>query len=211
MYMEQSIEERLQRFFSTYRLFSYRKGENIYRPGDDFEQVGFVKSGFVRCFSVTEDGKEVTMNSFKPIFYLSLYGALCTKDSRYYFEALTEVEVWKAPKDAVIELLKSDPELSLILLKNTLALLDEGLSDASKGFDSYKKVASLIYSMTREGNKEITDFKVPHRLIASLIGISRETASIQIKKLEREGYIAQSDGFLKIIDREKFRAQFSLE
>ena len=73
----QIIEEKLGKFFQKYPLHHYKKGEILLRPGESCSSVCFIKSGYVRLFSETKNGKETTINllsqfsiyrSFLPIF-----------------------------------------------------------------------------------------------------------------------------------------------
>lgn len=214
------VEARLTSFFGNYRLGQYKKGELLFRPGDDFSSVYFVKSGYVRLFLNDEDGKEITINAFKPIFYLSLHYALSGGENRYFFEALTDVEMWKAPKQDVMNFIHGNNEVLCFLTERLLHVVDELMRHVEVAIsgDAYSKVATLIISLAKSSGKKLADskeieleFATTHRLIASLTGLSRETASIQIKKLEREGYINQSKSMLVINNIDKMEIDFAKE
>lgn len=213
-----SVQEKLLGFFEKYRPVSFKKGELLFRPGDDFNSIYFVKSGYVRLFTNDEDGKEITINVFKPVFYLSLYYAFKGAENRYFFEAMTEVEMWKAPKDEVIKFLGQDRDILFHITMKLLSTIEDLMKhvELTVSGDAYIKVASLIISMAKnngrsEGKKIYLEFATTHRLIASLTGLSRETASIQIKKLEREGYIQQNKGVIEINDFVKMESDFVRE
>lgn len=214
------VEARLTSFFGNYRLGQYKKGELLFRPGDDFSSVYFVKSGYVRLFLNDEDGKEITINAFKPIFYLSLRYALNGGENRYFFEALTDVEMWKAPKQDVIDFIHNNNEVLCFLTERLLHTVDELMRHVEVAIsgDAYSKVATLIISLAKSSGKTTEtknevemEFTTTHRLIASLTGLSRETASIQIKKLEREGYINQNKSLLVVNDLAKMELDFAKE
>ena len=209
------VEKKLIDFFSRHRQVEYKKGELIFRPGDDFSNVYFIKSGYVRLYLDDEDGKEITINVFKPVFYLSLHYALNEGENRYFFEALTDVEIWKAPKQEVIDFIKNDREILGFLTERLLKVVDELMRHVEVAIsgDAYTKVASLVISLAKSSGKQIDnkvemEFATTHRLIASLTGLSRETASIQIKKLEREGYIIQNKSLLVINDLKRMTDEF---
>lgn len=212
------VQNKLVEFFEKSRLGQYKKGELLFRPGDNFSNIYFIKSGYVRLFLNDDNGKEITINVFKPVFYLSLYYAIKNKENRYFFEALTDVEMWKAPKQEVLDFVSKDPDILAFLTERLLQIIDELMRDVEQSIsgDAYSKVATFIISLARSSGKQIgkkmkLEFKTTHRLIASLTGLSRETASIQIKKLEREGYISQSKSFLIINDSEKMESDFEKE
>ena len=58
-------------------------------------------------------------------------------------------------------------------------------------------------------NKITIDFHTTHQLIASMLGISRETASLQIKKMENNGLILQQANKIIINDAQKMIKEFA--
>ena len=215
--MNNNIEQKLIEFFEKYRLIEYKKGDVIFRPGDDFYSVSFVKDGYVRLFTQTKQGKEITINLFKPVFYLSLMFASNHKENNYFFEAITDVTLWKAPVEDVRLFLRNDPEVLEWLNDKLLKTLDEVLTNVGEttSGDSYSKVISIINSLASKFGKEDTDgitidFQTTHRVIASLAGISRETASLQIKKMENEGLLKQQNRRIVIPDIQKLQKISSL-
>ena len=165
-----------------------------------------------------EDGKEITINAFKPVFYLSLHYAMSGEENRYFFEALTDVEMWKAPKQEAIDFVWNNCDILGFLTGRLLQVVNDLMKHVEVAIsgDAYSKVATLIISLAKSSGKQIgkkieMEFTTTHRLIASLTGLSRETASIQIKKLEREGYIDQNKSLLVINDIEKMEMDFEKE
>ncbi len=209
--MDNNIEQKISDFFSKYRLIRFKKGEIIYRPGDEFSQVSFVKNGYVRLFTESKTGKEITINLFKPVFYLSLAYSINKKCNRYYFEAVTDVEIWKAPYEDVKKFLRSTPKIHEWLNSRLLNIIDELISNIGETIseDSYTKIARTILSFalkfSNNSNSSTIEFQTSHRIIASLVGISRETASVQIKKMENEGLIKQNNRRIIIPDIKKLQ------
>ena len=184
------MESQLIGFFKNYRLVRYGKGQLLFRPGDDFSNVYFIKSGYVRLFLYDQNGKEITVNIFNPVFFLSLYYSLNDAENCYFFETLTEVEIWKAPKEEVFYFINNNPNILRLLMKYLLMIIDDLMKNVEMAIsgDAYSKVANLIISLdnysNKKGNKKIEiKFATTHRLIASLTGLTRETVSIQIKEL----------------------------
>ncbi len=210
--MNEESKNKLVNFFGKYQLVKYRKGELILRPEENFPGIIFVKSGYIKAFRLTKDDKEVTLQLFKPIFYFSLINAITKCGNRHYFEAVSPVELWIAPVGETMEFVKSDEELSRGLLE---AILCEFV-DLTKNIelliagDAYGKVAGLIYYLAKRFGEESDDktqikFRITHRLVASLTGLTRETVTLQMIKLEREGYLINKNRQVYIEDMEKLR------
>jgi len=216
--MDKLIEQKLSSFFEKWRLLTYKKGEMIYRPGEVFNEVGFVKSGYVRLYVTTKEGKEITFNLFKPVFYLSLGYAKSGEENRYFFEAVTETEIWRAPKKETVEFIEGDRQIANWLNDKLLHKLGESLMtiETVNSGGSYNKIAAIILSLAKSfGRKRdgemVIDFETTHRVIASLAGVTRETASVQIKKLENEGLIRQTRDGLVVVNSEKLKERSAVE
>lgn len=197
--MDQNNLKKLEDFFSKHRLCSYKKGEIIYRPEDDPNHIAFIKSGYVRLFALSKEGEEMTINIFKPVFYFTLLFAMTKKPNRYYFEAITPVEMWKAPKEDVIAFIKSDPDLLFELSTNMLNGFQELLESIEflVSGNAYSKVASALLLLShrfgnRENNQITLDINPTHRELGTLTGVTRETVSVQIERLVKEGIITQN-------------------
>ena len=67
---------------------------------------------------------------------------------------------------------------------------------------------SLIFSLSDEfgvkkGNKVVIKFKITHKLIASITGLTRETVTLQMLKLEKEGLIDNNKREIVILNMKK--------
>lgn len=118
----------------------------------------------------------------------------------------------------VIDFIINNSDILAFLAERLFHIVDELMRDVEQSIsgDAYLKVATIIISLAKNsgkqvGNKVKLGFKTTHRLIASLTGLSRETASIQIKKLERENNINQNKSLLIINDFQKMESDFSKE
>lgn len=187
----------------------------IYHPNEAIEKVAFVKNGYVRLYNFDLDGKEITYSGFKPIFLMSYLFAKNKAINQYYFEALTDLEIWKAPINEFDLFLNDNPPLALEVINSCLMSLKEVLMswENSISGDAYKRVGKLLVALGRnygsknDGQVEI-NFKTTHHLIASMLGITRETASIQIKKLENDGWIIQTKNSIFINNPEEMIEEF---
>ncbi|MFA6007885.1 MAG: Crp/Fnr family transcriptional regulator [Candidatus Shapirobacteria bacterium] len=194
--MKEETKKRLMEFFSKYPLKKYKKGQIIYEPGDDFEGVIFVKNGYLRVYDVGKDGRETSIQLFKPLFYLSLINARTKIKNRHFIEAITPVEVWVAPKADYTELMAKNSSFYDEVANGFLEKFVDMTTYMSQliSGDAYSKVASLIHSLAEEfgavKNKKTTiKFKITHKMIASLTGLTRETVTLQMLKLEKDGLI----------------------
>jgi len=210
--MQESINKKLQNYFEKYPVLKYKKRQIILKPGDEIPFVGFIKSGYVRVYNVSENGQETTAQTIQPMFYFSMIYAATGEKNRYFFEAISPVEMWTAPKDKTMEWLRNDGELFSEVMKlflgNYLALT-ERLHLILSG-NAYTKVAGVLISLADKFGEKVNGvtvipFATPHRLIASMTGLTRETVTLQILKLEKQGLIENKGKRVGIKDVEKLK------
>lgn len=210
-----TLEKKLKSFLKQYKRFNYKPNEIIYYPGDHFSRTCFIESGYLRIYMIGENGKEITIDIVGPNIDLSFTFGLLDNKSNYYYQALTSVEVWCAPKKDFIQFIKNDKNLYFEMARDMLLTIKVFLQVNSyliSGNASIKVAVVLLmlaqkFGKTISRNNLLIEFNVPHWLIASFCGLARETVSIQMKKIERKGFIMQTKQGLIIKNIEKFKRE----
>jgi len=184
---------------------------------DTPQGVYYLKDGYVRLFSVSDLGKELSLNIFKPGSFFPMTWAIADVPNRYFFEALTDVAVLRMPKDEVVEFLKREPDILLDLTRRILVGLEATLARIQyliSGSASEKVAATILMLGKRFGkakNKKVAiTLRITHKDIANFAGLTRETASQEIKKLEEKGLIEQKHQHLLIRDVQKLQKESQL-
>ncbi|MBC5800450.1 MAG: Crp/Fnr family transcriptional regulator [Candidatus Eremiobacteraeota bacterium] len=172
----------------------------VFDQGDTTRLVYLVKRGKVRLARLTADGKEVT---------IAVLGAGDVFGEEALFEQATrttvaicmeETLVCTSKADDLFALLTSDPTLAL----NVAKVLSDRLGDASATMEdlAYANVSDRIMHvfvrLAGEHGIETADgialdVRLTHADIASLIGSTRETVSLEMADLMRSGRI-RNDG-----------------
>ena len=205
--MQNLDEEFFARFGKT---LEYKKNQLIIGPGGIPPGVFFVKSGFVRHYLISQEGKEITFNIFKPGAYFSMISALNNIPNIYYYESLTDVLLLRAPNDEVVKFVENNPEMLYDLAKRTLSGLDgiTRLTQALLTGNAEQQIASVLLVLTRRFGKTtnrgiIIDLPITHRIIGTLAGLSRESTSIELGKLEKAKIISQKNHLILVKDFKK--------
>ncbi len=115
----------------------------------------------------------------------------------YYFEALTPVEVGRAPRERVVNFIQDKPTLLFALMSELLEDYAEVLTRVEHLVfsDAYRRVVSiLLYIAKHFGTEQGKDGVIVHHRftqqdIATLVGVARETAGSELVKLEKKGLI----------------------
>jgi len=208
--------EILEQFFAKFNsVHFYKKGEIILRADENPPGVFFLKKGFIRLYSISPEGQEITFNVFKPDSFFSMMWAIGGSANAYFFEAMTAVEVWRAPKNKFLEFIKKEPEVLFDLTRRVLLGLNGLLTEIEYLLfgNANNKVASILFILAKrfgqkKNNGDITvQLPLTHKNIASLVGLTRETASLEIKKLENEKIITHRKRLLVIKNLKRLKKE----
>lgn len=194
-------------FFSSYQPMSYKKGELLLRAEDVPFGVYFLKNGFVRQYLLSPSGETFIVHIYKPGSFFPLTWILNDTPNVYHFEAMTPVTVVRAPKDLFLEFLKEHCDV-LYYATQRLALGLAGFVSRVAQLildDAYTKtILLLLYYAENFGEKTkegiMLTIPLTHREIASWIGTTRETASLQVETLVKKGLLTTKGRLLIIRD-----------
>jgi CRP-like cAMP-binding protein len=192
--------EEFEKFYKQFKSRDYKKGEMLIRADDDPQGIFCLTKGYVRQYTISKTGTELTLHILKPLSYFPMVWAINGTPNVYYFEALTPVEVGRAPRDDVVNFIQDKPTIIFALMSELLEDYAETLKRVEHLVfsDAYRRVISiLLYIAKHFGEKNHAGIIVPHRFtqqdIATLVGVSRETASNEMVKLEKKGLVKYVD------------------
>ena len=81
--------EALDQFFVNPHPFHYKKGEMILRAGEPLSSVFYIKKGYVRVFSLSKIGEELTLIIFRPGDFFPTMSIIVKPLNTYFIEAMT--------------------------------------------------------------------------------------------------------------------------
>jgi CRP/FNR family transcriptional regulator len=214
--MNKNKTKDFETFYKQFKTRSYKKGEMLIRADDDPQGIFYLTKGYVRQYTISKTGFELTLHILRPISYFPMVWAVNGTPNVYYFEALTPVEVGRAPKDEVVSFIRNKPDIIFELLSELIEDYAESLTRIENLVfsDAYRRVISvLLYIAKHFGEKEKRGVVVRHRFtqqdIATLTGVARETASIEMVKLEKKGLVKYVDHEMIIESIKKLNSELS--
>lgn len=189
----------------------------ILHPNDTPKSVFYIKNGFVRVFRLSEEGEELTLAILKPKDFFPLSYGFNSSANSYYLEAITPLEIWRAPQEDFIKFVSTKPDVMYDLTSRIMERYDGVFSRMEYLVlsNAYIKVATtLLVCAKRFGklsgdNEIVIEVPLTHRDIATLVGITRETTSLEMKKLEKQGFLGRSGRLLTIKNIERFEKEIS--
>lgn len=209
--MNDKIKKQLNLFFSQFELIKYKKGQVLFRPGENLSTAYIEKAGFLRAYSVS-GGKEIALPSLRPLFFCAGMNGIQKKTNKYFVEAITEVELYAIPMAKFVEFIEKDQEVLNEVNKeliDNLYYLSNNWQQIVVG-DATSKVAGLVCMVAKEigevsGSEILINFNTPHRVLASMAGLTRETVTLQILKMQKQGYLLNKKRKMVIKNIEKIK------
>ncbi|KKT39841.1 hypothetical protein A3K29_00665 [Candidatus Collierbacteria bacterium RIFOXYB2_FULL_46_14] len=202
----------IKKFFSHFPTKKFAKGATIFKPGDKIEEIYFSKSGFGRAYTKTNFG-ENTLNVFKPMFLISVIHHFTAARNDFYFQALTPVEVYVIPKSEFQKYLADNPEKFHLIMDYFFSSLLLFFSNQGKIINgsAINKVASVLLQLSHDYGdikdaQLVVGFPATHRIVANLVGLTRETTSVQMSRLQKLGVISTKRSHFTVKNLEKLRS-----
>lgn len=131
-----------------------------------------------------------------------------TKNTLFYYEAGSDVELACISKNNLVTTIAASPELTAKVLRfvvndHTALLMRITALEQSNAAD--KIALTLYYLLIRHGAEKkpglfTIDIKMTQSMIASLVGLTRESTAINIAKLKQRGVITYSS-FIYVVNK----------
>lgn len=185
-------------------VMSYHPGQNIHSADTQCIGVLFVKSGCLRVYIMSEEGKEVTLYRVNPgevcILTASCVLSEITFDVYVDAEELSQVVVLNAfafskmiEKNIYVENFSN--KMKAIRFSDVMWTMQQILF-----FSFDKRLAIFLYEELIKNGPII---RYSHMEIAKYLGSAREVVSRMLKYFENEGIVKVSRKEIEIIDKRK--------
>ena len=203
-------------FYKQFKIRNYKKGETLIRADDDPQGIFFLKKGYVRQYTISKSGMELTLHILKPVSYFPMVWAINGTPNVYFFEALSAVEVGRAPRDQVVSFIKDKPTVIFELMSELLEDYAETLTRVEHLVfsDAYRRVISVLLYIAKHfgedrGDGVLVKQRFTQQDIATLVGVARETASNEMVKLEKKGLVDYVNYSMQFKNISKLEAQLT--
>lgn len=195
----------------------YRKGQTIFYENRQPHGVYCIYSGKVKIHKFGEDGQEQIVRFARPGSLIG-YRAMLNGDT--YSASATALEtthVCYFPKHVFVDLLKSNPDFSLLTIRqlaSDLRVAEQMLTSMAHKYVDERMAEALIllkecYGF--EANSQRINAKLSRRELANLTGTTTETAIRIISEFRDKNLIRLDGKQIEIIDLEKLHRMANLE
>ncbi len=180
----------------------YKRGQAIFRQGDDADAVYYIDKGKVQITVASKQGKEGVIAILEPGEF---FGEGCLAGQPLHMataSALAEAGVIRIGKDTMIRLLHEHPAFSQRFMRFLLSrnvqieadLVDQLFNSSEKRL---ARVLLLLAHFGKDGRMEPVIPKISQDILAARVGTTRSRINYFMNKFRKLGFI-EYNGTLKV-------------
>lgn len=182
-----------------------KKGETILHAGALTSQIIYLRSGYVKEYSITENNKIQILQIIKHHSYLGLHSLFGDKVNHYSYTALEDLKICYIDINVFKQLIKKNGDFAHELL---VYVCKESLYNYYRFINQNHKNSNgrfadvLIYLSEKIHNNLKFNLLLSRQDLADLIGISRENTARLITKFKTDGIINVKGKTIEIIKQD---------
>lgn len=220
--MDRSHEETLQKSFDFWSKLSrdeketllkntseihYEKGQNVHSADNDCIGVILIKSGELRTYMLSEEGKEITLYRLNAGEVCILSASCLIKNISFdvYIDAETETDILLINSYTFSKLQSNNIYVENFALHTAVDKFSDVMWAMQQilflSFD--KRLASFLLDESLKTNSD--EIKLTHEQIAKYMGSAREVVTRMLKLFESDNIVELYRGGLKIKDKNALR------
>ncbi len=200
---------KIEQFFGDSVVRNYRKGQVILQDGDILKAIYYVRSGYVKMYTLSDAGETRTLMIFSPRTGFPIYPGILENSHfqiSYYYETMVDTEVLAIPLSQFRKLLANNTEVAQLVLSYTIELSGDLVRQLEiiESKNANNKLTFLLQYLIRVCGQEVkphvfqTDLVITQQDMADMTGLTRETVSLQVQELKKKGTLKVQQGKLII-------------
>jgi CRP/FNR family transcriptional regulator len=177
----------------------------IFGPGNSPENMLFLLDGTVRVQQVSDTGHEIVLYRINAGESCVLTTACLLAYDDYSAEGVAESEVQAAavPRQVFDDLVAQSPSFRSFVF----AAFSKRITDLFLMIDevAFQRIDTRLAHKLIELSKGDEKIATTHQKLSVELGTAREVISRQLQEFQRRGWVEQSRGTVKILERSKLR------
>jgi CRP-like cAMP-binding protein len=198
----------VEKYAHLFHEQDFKPKQIVFAEGDLGDAVYLLKTGHVRLYRLTEDGKELTLAILGPG---DVFGELALfKEARRqtFAESLDDTHICAASVEDFNRLMSHKPQLTMMVaseIAKRRSEMETRIAGLAYGSVRAKLVHALrhlarAHGEARPDGKVKIGIQLSHQELAQLIGTTRETCTIELGKLQKAGIVCVDDDRSFVVD-----------
>jgi CRP/FNR family transcriptional regulator, cyclic AMP receptor protein len=199
----------------------FSKGSTVLYQGEVPRYAHILVSGVLRVFSISAQGDEQIVTYHVPgDFFPTSWLFSKATSTLFFYEAVTECKIAFVAKNELVDFMLADPERTRAMLdyfttNYSACLIRINALEQPKARD--KLIYTLYYLCERYGERKGSHVRIgltlTHQNLASMVGVTRETAATEMNRLKKQNilsyenqkYTVDTERLLNLIGEDSFR------
>lgn len=202
-------DKQLDEIIGTVTSAYFKKGELIYKPGEQSDSLYIVRSGRIKIYCLSESGKEQLYRILYPGDYTGELALFRQSLHESFAEAMVDTEICLINRNNLQAFLLKYPTIALHILSEFSNRLDQ--TEKQAVWVATEQVETriamyLIECFEKQKNLNIV-LPMTRKDLASYLGTTPETISRKLAELETQKLLKQiRSKIIQILDLEGLRA-----
>ncbi len=188
-------------------MVTARRGQLMYMPGETSEALFLLKTGRVRIYRLTPDGKKLVLSTLEPHTF---FGDMPLAGQQMYgtfAEAVDDCMVCVLGRADLERLIETRPRVAIRLLE----VVGQRLLEAESVIEDFAfksvpaRLATLLLRLPTDGDGQDLHGHT-HQDLADMIGTYRETTTQTLDNFKRRGLVELGRKHIRILDRPALEA-----
>lgn len=175
-----------------------KTGDIIFYQGEAPRSACVLKNGVVKVYNITSAGEEQLVNFQLPYeVFPTPWVFEKTPSVLYFYEALTDCEMYMLPREEFLKYIHSNKKVMSMFLDYYVnnyigAVMRITALEQPK---AREKLTYTMYFLAQRYGEEVGTDKIQiclqltHQHLANLVGLTRETTAVEMKKLKNAGIV----------------------
>lgn len=184
---------------------SYPKGHNLYNTIEECLGVLLIRSGKLRVYLLSEDGREITLywNGPEDVCVMSASCILNHVSFDIHIDAETETKALLIPSGTFARLKEQNIYAENFLYKQSAERVPDIMWAVEQILFMSLEKRLAIYLVDEMARTHTEELHVTQEQVARYIGSAREAVSRTLKTFQTDGLIEQSRGVIRIVDKKR--------
>ena len=193
--------QEIEKFAHLFREYDYKPKDIVFGEGDLGDAIYLLKTGHVRLYRLTEEGKEITLAILGPG---DVFGELALFEEMHrttFAETLDDSHICAASVDDFSKLMSHRPQLTLMVARQIAHRRNEAETRlAGLAYGSVRgRVSSALRQLADEHGERLEDgsvrinIRLSHQELANIVGTSRESCTIELGRLTKDDVLCIDD------------------
>lgn len=187
---------KLIQYFSQFKPIHLRKGEVIFRPDFSNHNVFYIENGFIKTYSILENGEEKIIMFHKAGDFFPLTKLFKNSAKNFFAETLAPTTIRYVDENEFQKFLNGNSTAAMELINYFSDYMEYYMQRVENlGFiqANQKVIFNLLSLVKRFGVADKNGIKIElpitQREIGSTLAMTRETVSREFEKLQKENIV----------------------